>query len=65
MYITAIFTQLVAKLYRHKILRRSFKATAHAAVKCKMYCICSMPELSERNFSYDLEMKFTSPLGGI
>jgi len=36
MYITAIFTQLVAKLYRHKILRCSFKATADAAVKGKI-----------------------------
>jgi len=27
--------------------------------------ICSMPELSDMDFCDDLEMKFTSPLGGI
>jgi len=65
MYNIAIFTQLVAKLYRHKTLRCSFKATADGAVQGKIYSICSMPELSERNFCDGLEMKFTSPLGGI
>jgi len=65
MCITAIFTQSVAKLYRHKILRYSFKAAGNAAVKGKIYSICSMPELSEKNFFNGLEMKFTSPLGGI
>ena len=50
MYITAIFTHLVAKLYKNKNLRCSFKATADAAVKGKICSICSMLELSERNF---------------
>jgi len=50
MCITAIFTHFVAKLYKNKNLRCSFEATTDAAVKDKIYCICSMPELSERNF---------------
>jgi len=50
MYTTAIFTQLVVKLNKNKKVRSSFKATADAAVKGKIYSICSMPELSERNF---------------
>ena len=65
MNIAAIFTHLVAKLYKNKNLRCSFKATAVAAVKGKIYGICSMPDLSERNFCNGLEMKFTSPLGVI
>ena len=47
MYITAIFTHLIAKLYKNKNLRCSFKATADTAVKGKICSICSMPELSE------------------
>jgi len=50
MYTTAIFTQLVVKLNKNKNLRCLFKATADAAVKGKIYSICSLPELSERNF---------------
>jgi len=49
-YIPAIVTHLVAKLYKNKNLRCSFKATADTAVKGKIFSICSMPELSERNF---------------
>jgi len=44
------FTQLVVKLNKNKNLRCSFKATADAVVKVKIFNICSMPELSERNF---------------
>jgi len=47
MYITVIFTRLVVKLYKNKNLRCSFKATADAAVKGKIYGICSLPDLSE------------------
>jgi len=50
MYTTAIFTQLVVKLNKNKNLRCSFKARADTAVKGKIYNICIMPELSERNF---------------
>jgi len=64
-YTTAIFTHLVAKLYKNKTLRCSFKATADAAVNGKIYIICSMPELSERNFRDGLEMMLTLPVGGI
>ena len=46
-------------------MRCSFKATADAAVKGKIYSICSIPELSERNFYDGLEIKFMSPRGGI
>ena len=42
-----------------------FEATAGAAVKGEVYSICSMLELSDWNFYDGLEMKFTSPLGGI
>jgi len=38
---------------------------ADAAIKGKIYSIFRMPELSEMNFCDGLEMKFTSPLGGI
>jgi len=34
------------------------KATADAEVTDKISSICSMPELSERNFCDGLEMKF-------
>jgi len=63
MNIAAVFTRLVAKLYKN--LGRSFKATAVAAVKGKIYSICSMPDLSERTFGNGLEMMITSPLGVI
>jgi len=45
--ITAIFMHLLVKLYKNKIIRCSFEATADAAfeVKGKIYSICSMPEL--------------------
>jgi len=36
LYITTIFTHLVAKLHKNKNLRFSFKATADAAVKGKI-----------------------------
>ena len=38
---------LLVKLYKNKIIRCSFEATADAAfeVKGKIYSICSMPEL--------------------
>jgi len=65
MNITAIFTHLVAKLCKNKNLRCSFKATADAAVKGKIYGICSIPDLSERNFCNGLEMKIISRLGVI
>jgi len=55
----------VAKQYKNKNLRCSFKATANAAVKDKIYCFCSMPELSERNFCDGFEIKFTSLLSVI
>jgi len=41
------------------------KATTDAAVKNKIYNICSMLESSERNFCDGVEMKFIPPLGGI
>jgi len=51
MYITAIFTHLVVKLYKNKICDGcSFKARADAAVKGKVHSIRGLPELSERNF---------------
>jgi len=53
---------LVVKLY--KTLRCSFKATADAAVKGKIYSIFSMPEFSEKNFCDGLEMEFASPSDG-
>jgi len=56
---------LVLKLYKNKNLRCSFRGTAHAADMCKLNSICSMTELSERNFCDDLEIKFTSTLAGI
>jgi len=62
-HITTIFTHLVAKLY--KDLRCSFKATADAAVKGKLYSIFSMQEFSAKNFCDGLEMKFASPSDGI
>jgi len=54
---------LVVKLYKN--LRCSFKATADAAVKGKIYSIFSMPELSAKTFCDGLEMKFASPSDGI
>jgi len=42
-----------------------FKATADVAVKIKICSICRMPELSDKNFRDGLEMKVSSPLGGI
>ena len=41
------------------------KATADAALKGKIYSVCSMPDLSERNVGDGDEIKSTSPLGGI
>ena len=64
-YITAILTRLLLKLCKNKNLRWSFKSEANAADKGKLYGTCSTPELSERNFCDRVEMKFTSPLGGI
>jgi len=37
MYITAIFTHLVSKLYKNENLRYSFKASADTADKDKLY----------------------------
>jgi len=59
-YITA----LVSRLYRNN-LRCSFKATADAADKGKLYSIFSTAKISETKFCDDLKVKFTSPLGGI
>jgi len=39
LYITAIFTHLVVKLYKNKNLRCSFKATADAAFKGRIYTV--------------------------
>jgi len=41
-----------------------FKVTADATDKSN-YCICSTVGLTERNFCDGIEMKFTSPMGGI
>jgi len=54
---------LVIKLQKN--LRCSFKATADAAVKGKIYSIFSMSEFSAKNFCDGLEMKFASPSDGI
>jgi len=51
MYISAILTHLVLKLYKNK------KGTADAADKGKMYSFCSKPEIPERNFCDDLEIR--------
>jgi len=53
------------KTVQNKNLRCSFKVTADAAVNGKIYSICSMPELSERNVCDGFEMKFASSLGGM
>jgi len=55
MHITAILTHLVAKLCKNKNLERSFKVTADAAIKGKIYGICSMADLSKRNFAMVLK----------
>jgi len=61
-YITAI---LFLKLYKNKNIRFTFKARVDAADKGKMQSMCSIPELSKRNFCDGLEIKFTSPQGQI
>jgi len=38
---------------------------ANAADKDKIYCICSTPELWEKDIWDGFEMKLKSPLGGI
>jgi len=58
--IGAVYHRLSFKTIKN--LRCSFKATAVAADKGKLYSVFSMPEISERKFCDDLEMKFTSPL---
>jgi len=53
-------------IYKQKqSVRCSFKATADAADKGKIYATCSAPELSERNFCEGLQIKFIPPLGEI
>jgi len=42
-----------------------FTATADAGDKGKLCMICSTLQISERKFCDGLEMKFTSPLGGL
>jgi len=49
-HITAILTHLVLKLNKNKNIRCSFKATANAADKRKLFSIGSTVAMSERNF---------------
>ena len=61
--ITAISTHFVLKLYKN--LRCSFQATTDAAIKGKIYSICSMPEFLAWIVCSGLKTKFTLPLGGL
>jgi len=60
-YVAAIFTHIVLKLYKNKYLRFSFKSYT---ADNRSY-ICSTPELPEKNFCDGLEMKRASPSGGL
>ena len=64
MYITAIFTHFVLKLYKNKNLRYSFeKATVDTADKAKLYL--QHARVIRKDFCDGPEIKLTLPLGGI